>query len=282
MTVQNFPGDVAATDPTDLVGTNGSAAARAPVSPIGLALLNAADKPAGRAAIDAAVAPSVTYEYFEPFLNATTGLGMGLTSTVTGGTNAAQAVDNRQGVVRQATGTATTADRIAVISNAAAAGGPTVSVGAGALLFAENASVITAPDGTATGNVMLGFFDVATSATPTDAVMFRATNAGNWFAVCRSNNVETATDLGVAPAIGTYRWFVVSVNAAGTSAVFTIYNEAGGVVATATVTTNIPNGAGRQVGFGSRVHRVAAVATNIALDVDGIFFRYTYNTALPF
>lgn len=279
MTVQNFPTDVSATDPTDLVGTNGSAAARAPVSSIGLALLTAADKPTARAAIDAAVAPSVAFETVEDFLNGVTALSMGLVSTVTGGTNAAVATDNRQGVVRQATGVATTADRIATITNAAAS---SISIGSGALLYAQNAAVQAAPTGTATGNIIIGFLDVATSATATDAIMFRVVNAGNWFAVCRSNNVETAMDLGIAPEIGTWRWFVISVNAAGTSVTFTIYSEAGAVIATATVTTNIPAGAGRQVGFGTRVHRVAAVATDIQLDVDKILFRNTYNTALPF
>ncbi|MEK7169520.1 MAG: hypothetical protein AAB700_01620, partial [Patescibacteria group bacterium] len=66
------------------------------------------------------------------------------------------------------------------------------------------------------------------------AIYFRATGAGNWFAVTREASIETATDTGIAQ-LTSFQIFKIVTNSAGTSVGFYINN-----VLKATHTTNIP------------------------------------------
>jgi Protein of unknown function (DUF2793) len=120
---------------------------------------------------------------------------------------------------------------------------------------------------TNTYSMRSGFID-AVNAESTDGVFFRYThsvNGGNWQAVARANNVETAQDTGVTVATATTYKLEVEVNATGTSAEFRI----NGAV-TNTITTNIPTGVGRETGYGFMVLRSVGTATFNAVDLDYI------------
>jgi hypothetical protein len=135
--------------------------------------------------------------------------------------------------------------------------------------FYARAAVPTLSTGSETFSIRHGFFDTLTGES-TDAVMFRYThsvNGGKWEAVCRSNNVETAADTGVTVAAGIaaadFETFEITVNAGATSVEFKID---GAVVAT--ITTNIPSGAGRFVGHGCLGLKSAGTTSTQMLAVD--------------
>ena len=126
----------------------------------------------------------------------------------------------------------------------------------------------------------MGFSDgnSSLSGEPTDGVYFRYSDtlaAGNWQAVCRNNGVETGSvvDTGVAVAIDTTYILDIVVNAAGTSAEFRINGTL-----VATITTNIPTGAGRECSANIQCRRSvgsAAVATPI-YSIDYIMVEQTF------
>jgi hypothetical protein len=276
----DFPSAVAATDPTFLVGSNATVAAKLAINAQGRSLVSAVDAAAERAIMGAAPDSSLVYEHTELFLNSTTSLGQNLASTTTGGTNTSLAVTGRNGCVKLASGVAVTADRTAIISTI----NYTISLGAGrAQLLIEGAPTTTLASGGSSGKIHLGFHDAPNSnVEPTDGVYFRSVDGGNWFAVCRSNNAETAVDTGILPALDTYLFHYIDVNAAGTSADLKIFNATGTQIDTRTITTNIPTGAGRQTGHGIRVVRLTAIATDVAYVVDTCRLRFTFTTPLPF
>lgn len=122
-----------------------------------------------------------------------------------------------------------------------------VKLGLGVSRFATRFAIHTLSNGTDTYSSRIGFID-SHSGESTDGCFFRytdAVNSGKWQAVCRSNGVESAVDTGVTPTADTFQRFEVVVNAAGTSADFNIDGTT-----KATITTNIPTGAGRETGYG--------------------------------
>jgi hypothetical protein len=277
----DFPSGVAATDPTFLVGSNTTAAAKLAINAQGRSLVSAVDAAAERVVMQACADSSLEYASFEPFLNAVTGLSQGIASTVTGGTNTNLNVTGRQGVVKMAVGTAATADRTCNIGSHLAS---TISLGNGIMEFTvEGAPTVALASGGVTGNTILGFHDAPNSnVEPTDGCYFRSVNGGNWFAVCRSNNVETAVDTGILPVLDTYLFHRVVVNANATSVDFKTFNASGTQIDTRTITTDIPTGAGRQVGHGVRIVRITATGTDHSYALDSMFLRFVFNAALPF
>jgi hypothetical protein len=101
---------------------------------------------------------------------------------------------------------------------------------------------------------------------PPAGIYFRATGLGNWFAVCRNANTETAVNTGVAQST-TFKQFKIAVNAAGTSVTFSID---GTVVAT--ITTNIPTVPIFPV---LQVEDSVGVSTRFTLDVDYFYTKIT-------
>jgi hypothetical protein len=277
----DFPSGVAATDPTFLVGANATDAAKLAINAQGRSLVSAADATAQRTVMKACAEASLEVALTEPFLNGTSGLAQGIVSTVTGGTNAATTVTGRQGLVKMAVGTAATADRTCLLGSMLAA---TISLGAGVVEFTvEGAPTTALASGGVTGVTHIGLHDAPNSnVEPTDGCYFRSTNGGNYFAVCRSNNVETAVDTGILPVLDTYLFFRVTVNAGATSVDFTLYNSSGTQIDTRTITTDIPTGSGRQVGHGVRIVRITATGTDHSFNVDTFFFKHVFTTALPF
>lgn len=110
---------------------------------------------------------------------------------------------------------------------------------------------------TDTFTARLGFIDSSGAGECVDALMFRYSDAGstpNWFAVARNNNVETSVNTGVA-ATTNFSRFNIKLNEAGTSATFFIDD-----ILVATITTNIPSGAGRWVGVGMKIEKSAGTS----------------------
>ena len=93
---------------------------------------------------------------------------------------------------------------------------------AAAALFSQRLGIALTPG--AAGEVASGIF-------------FRASGAGNWFAVTRNGGAETATDTGIAQkGAGIWTKFLITTNPAGTSATFSIDGQ---IVAT-NQATNMP------------------------------------------
>lgn len=115
-----------------------------------------------------------------------------------------------------------------------------MTAGIGQLSFLSSMALNTLSTTAERYSCRLGFIDSGTGES-TDGIFFRydsEVNGGEWECVCRAAGVETVVDSNVAPSAGVYQLFSIVVNAAGTSAVFSIN---GSVVAT--ITTNIPTGA---------------------------------------
>lgn len=130
----------------------------------------------------------------------------------------------------------------------------------------------TLSDGTDTYTAWTGYNDTATG-NGVDMVAFRythGTNSGRWEAVCRSNSSETATDTGIAAETSSFHTFEIFINAAGNSVTFYID---GSLVAT--VTTNIPTGSARTLGWltggvksaGTTNRKIVSDMLNIEVDV---------------
>ena len=112
----------------------------------------------------------------------------------------------------------------------------------------------------------MGFIDSVTSVLPTDGA-FVQIQGGVMKGYCRNNNTQTAT--GTTIAITQNTWYSVTVEVVSTSLVtFTLYSEAGAVLWTDNVTTNIPSTTGRETGFGASVYESTTSAAAEILWLD--------------
>ncbi len=183
-------------------------------------------------------------------------------ATGTGATNSASGnadPGNHPGIVKSSTGS-TNAGTAGVQCNT----GINILLGNGEARYIGIHRVPTLSDGTETFTIRLGILD-AIFADPTDGCFFRYThsvNGGKWECVTRSNNTETAVDSGNTVPANTFQRFNITVNAAGTSVLFEIND-----VTVATITTNIPTGAGRQTGWGHGILKSAGT-TSRGIDCD--------------
>ncbi len=98
------------------------------------------------------------------------------------------------------------------------------------------------PNGDATLDRLIGYTNTAQDVTPPNGVFFRSVGAGNWFAVTRSANVETAQDTGQA-LTDVFKRFEVRMQS---SNVVTFLID--GVIV-AVSTTNIPSAVDQNVGI---------------------------------
>jgi len=118
----------------------------------------------------------------------------------------------------------------------------------------------------ATAFIRMGFIDSVTSVLPTDGA-FVQIQGGVMKGYCRNNNTQTAT--GTTIAITQNTWYSVTVEVVSTSLVtFTLYSEAGAVLWTDNVTTNIPSTTGRETGFGASVYESTTSAAAEILWLD--------------
>jgi len=99
-------------------------------------------------------------------------------------------------------------------------------------------------------DIRAGWADTIVGTTlPVDGVYFNLSNvagASNWTGVVAGNSVRIPTNSKFAGVANTWYRGVISINSAGTTVTFTIYNEAGVSQWTDSLTTpTIPTGAGR-------------------------------------
>ncbi|MEK7165652.1 MAG: hypothetical protein AAB874_02495, partial [Patescibacteria group bacterium] len=211
--------------------------------------------------------PTTTVEIMEEFV------GSGTTSG-TIGTNGWDLNTNGSGAVRTATNPT---GRIGVIGI-----GSGTSAGSGILLSlreAQSQTIFYANIGNITSifsfkntqaahidsTIRAGYFNGSNANTnPTSGAYFRATGTGNWYAVTRASDVETATDTGI-PQATTYKAFKILSNSGATN--FTFYIDG---VLKATHTTNLPT---------VLVYPVFQVHTNSTtdfnIDIDYFYLKVT-------
>lgn len=208
------------------------------------------------------------------------GGGFGVLNTRTSGTGAAVSIISNaafaghDGVANLSTGTTTTG--FAALGNIASSNAQAALVlGDGSVVFEWDFYLPAVSNGTDTFTIRLGCID-ANNAESTDCVEVRysdGVNSGKLQYVTRSNNTETATDSAVTIAATTWYKARCVINAAGTSAVFTL-NDAN----SATIATNIPTGITRYTGFGASVIKSAGT-TAASLYVDYAYLRKVLTTA---
>lgn len=170
------------------------------------------------------------------------------------------------GIIRLNLGTTATG-RGSIISNASVV--DSLFTGLGELRYTYRFKLANLSDGTNTYTARCGFLD-SNTAESTDAIYFRYThsvNAGNWQAVTRRNNVETAVDTGIAASTTDWRVFDIIVNSDGTSVAFYIDQTL-----VATITTNIPGDASR--GFAAGIFFLRSVGTLTFNCVDSDYMAY--------
>lgn len=115
----------------------------------------------------------------------------------------------------------------------------------------------------------MGWQDTIVVTNPVDCVCLEITGAGVIGGICRSNNSETATATTFSLTQDAWYSGEIIINADATLVTFTVYSEAGAVVWTNTVATNIPKGAGRETGFG-------VIATQSTTDAAGAIIQIDY------
>lgn len=124
-------------------------------------------------------------------------------------------------------------------------------------------------------NVYVGFIDnMGAVAEPVDGVYFKydRNTSVNWIITTSNNSTRTNTTTGVAVSATTFQKLKAVVNDTGTSVEFFIDG-----VSVGTHTTNIPTGAGRWTGFGTKIEKTAGT-TNVSMYVDYATLQYTYAT----
>lgn len=172
--------------------------------------------------------------------------------------------------------TSTSASAAPVIGNNT---GSNIPLGAGLARFRADIVLATASDGTDTYTVRFGFNDcgITSPSDAQDGAFFRYThsvNGGRWECVTRNNNVETATDSGVAGISASYQCLAIEVNAAGTSVAFRINGTL-----VATNTTNIPTGASRSTGVTAHIVKSAGTTAR-GFDIDLMAFHCESSVAI--
>jgi hypothetical protein len=147
--------------------------------------------------------------------------------------------------------------------------------GIAALQFIARVRISAAPTSGQDYISYIGFMDTPTAGAPVDGCYFkidRTAQSNRWVAVCRSNSVETVVDSGVNFSTSAFQKLFILINAAGTSVQFQINGTT-----VATITTNIPSGAGRWFSLGFK-HTKRAGSTNIILYIDYLQWCATYSS----
>ena len=221
------------------------------------------------------------FDYINEFINTPTTTSNGndllATNSGTGAATATQATDaaNRVGLVRTTTGTTATGRSYV---NAAAS---SVRLGGGVWVYEIYVNLTTLSTSTERYQMLFGFFDTYTAANQVDGVYILYDEGGastgsaasaNWQLVTASNSTRTFSTSSTAVAATTWTKLRVEINAAGTRADFFVNDTNIG-----NITTNIPTGSGRELGFGwGMIKSVGTTART--LDVDYIMTTADYTT----
>lgn len=256
----NAPARVSATDPTFLMGANGTDPAKIAINAQGRALLTATTATAQREAAIAEPNKYAALSYTEHFLGITSLVGGMGTTTASGGTITAIPTDGRVGVMRVSPGaTASNNGRghlgTGISDNC-------ISTSSLPLLFvavcAPAVALFTVP---ISGRINVGFADTDGTGLPVDGVYFYSNNGGAWQCVARANNIETPIFTSLVPALGD--WHTFAIRLTDTLAEFWIDG-----VLQASISTNVPSGPGRLTGYGIRTQKTSANVLEGAIDVD--------------
>lgn len=137
--------------------------------------------------------------------------------------------------------------------------GLSIRLGGGVLDLTWRFQVVTLPDGTDDFDLTIGFIDAVNSSHTDGVYLFLSSASANFRYFTRNNSTTTNTDSGLAAAAGTWYKFRAVVNAAASSVTFTIDGAN-----SQTVTTNIPTGAGREVGMGAGITKTAGTTARHA------------------
>lgn len=111
--------------------------------------------------------------------------------------------------------------------------------------------------------VRRGFTDSITSTAPTDGVYFETSGSGALTGKCRSNSTESATATLVTLAASTWYHVRISLDGGAKRALFEVFSEAGALLASATLSSNIPVGSGRSTGAGVVATNSGTTATDL-------------------
>lgn len=128
--------------------------------------------------------------------------------------------------------------------------------------------------GTLTSSIYwLGFIDTSTAAEPTDGVYIGITAAG--VVTGKTSNNATRSSTGTTYTAVTGTWYRIKIVVSATNLVtFTLYNDAGTVQWTDTLTTNIPSTAGRETGAGVLAYNSGTTAVTM-IHVDYMAVAWT-------
>ena len=209
------------------------------------------------------------YERFSEFENALNGTPFAAVVSGTGakGDTAVDGEGNHPGIVQLETGTTNTGR--GAFQTALGA----IRLGGGAAIFESVVRIPTLPDGSESFAFRIGFGD-SVSGDMTDGVYIELTQAdSDWQCKTSSNSTRTTSDTGQAAQANTWTRLRIEVNAAGSEAKFYIDGTL-----KATITTNLPTGAGRELGVVASIIKSAGT-TNRTAQIDYTYFKIDFSSA---
>lgn len=218
--------------------------------------------------------PANGFEIHNDFFTASTLFGLTNTVSGTGATvTAVSSQAGRCGILNLTTGTTTTG-RAALSSS-----GTAIRLDGGVGVFQASININTLSNATERYQLVIGYLDTVTAAAQVDGCFVfydesGTTNGGtasaNWQYCASANSVRTTNASSVAVATG---WVTVKVVVnSSTSAEFFING-----VSLGTITTNIPNGASRDTGFGILIIKSAGTTAR-TIDCDYINVKHTFTS----
>lgn len=109
-----------------------------------------------------------------------------------------------------------------------------------------------------------GALDTVNATAPVDGVFFEMNGSGNIIGVCRSNNVQSVTPTLATVSPSTWWHGRITLNADATVATFEVFGDnPATLLGSATLATNIPVAAGREVGWGTVMTSSGTVAIEL-------------------
>jgi len=204
--------------------------------------------------------------HFTDFITAATTANIPFTgAAISSGTNAANTTNlngNRPGVVRMTSSTtanggyrwATDATSIRIKGN-------------------ETFTVGIAPVNFTTTTVRTGFLDATTVTDAVDGIYFEYATNGNIVLKTSNNSTRTTSSTITTLALNTWYKLKIIVNADATSVTGYVYDAAGALISSQTITTNIPTAAGRECGAGIVATESTTTATAM-VDLDFLYLKF--------
>jgi hypothetical protein len=148
-----------------------------------------------------------------------------------------------------------------------------ILLGGGAAVFEAVVRIPTLPTAAQAFAFRIGFGDLDTDDF-NDGVYFELTQgSADWYCKTASGGMRTPADSGVAAQANTWTRLRVEVNAGGSEATFYIDGTS-----VATITTDIPTGAGHETGLAATIKKTNGTTERTA-HIDCIYARIEFTTA---